>query len=165
MQIAAYKFAEGNNIPHRFSRTNKIAGASWLKGFCQRHKITLRQPEKCAMGRLMGFNKVQVNRFYENLKVLLEKHQYLPSSIYNMDESGISTVPNKLPKVLASKGKKLVGKVSSADRGQLVTVVCCVSATGTYIPPAMIFSRKRMKEELFLNAPTGTYKMIRFWVY
>ncbi|XP_023312081.1 uncharacterized protein LOC108914372, partial [Anoplophora glabripennis] len=69
-------------------------------------------------------------------------------------------VPNKLPKVLSSKGKKLVGKVASADRGQLVTAVCCFSVTGTYIPPAMILPRKRMKDELFLNAPTGTCKMI-----
>ncbi|KAF2891116.1 hypothetical protein ILUMI_15057, partial [Ignelater luminosus] len=31
---------------------------------------------------------------------------------------------------------------------------------GTYIPPALIFPRKRMKDELFLNAPTGTCKMV-----
>ncbi|XP_031344824.1 uncharacterized protein LOC116171893 [Photinus pyralis] len=160
LQIAAFKFAQVNNIQHRFNKITKMAGPSWIKGFCHRHNISLRQPEKCTMGRIMGFNKVQVNRFYENLKILYEKRKYIASSVYNMDETGLSTVPNKLPKVLSSKGKKLVGKVASADRGQLVTAVCCMSATGTYIPPAMIFPRKRMKEELFLNAPTGTYKMV-----
>lgn len=160
LKIAAYKFAEANKLQHRFNKNKQVAGESWIKGFCHRNKITLRQPEKCSMGRIMGFNKVQVNRFFENLKTLYEKRKYLPSSIYNMDETGLSTVPNKLPKILTSKGKKLVGKVASAERGQLVTAVCCFSATGIYIPPAMIFPRKRMKDELFLNAPVGTSKMI-----
>jgi hypothetical protein len=60
-----------------------------------------------------------------------------------MDESGISTLPNKLPKVIAEKGKRLVDKIVSADRGQLVTFVCCFSASGVYVPPAMIFPRKK----------------------
>jgi hypothetical protein len=50
-----------------------------------------------------------------------------------MDESGISTVPNKLPMVIAEKGKRLVGKTVSADRGLLVTVVCCFSASGVCV--------------------------------
>lgn len=143
LQIAAFKFAEGNNIQHRFNRDKKIAGESWVNGFCQRHKITLRQPEKCSMGRIMGFNKIQVERFFKNLRTLYEKRQYSPNSIYNMDETGLSTVPNKLPKVMTQKGKKLVGKVASAERGQLVTAVCCMSAGGTYVPPDPNFSQKK----------------------
>jgi hypothetical protein len=40
-----------------------------------------------------------------------------------MDESGISAVPNKLPKVTAGKGKRIMGNIVSADRGHLVTAV------------------------------------------
>lgn len=160
MKIAAYRFAEENGLPHRFNKNKKKAGESWLQGFCLRQNIVLRQPEKCSMGRIMGFNRVQVSRFYNNLQELYEQKKYAPSNIYNMDETGLSTVPNKLPKVLTSKGKKLVGKVTSADRGQLITAVCCVSVTGTYIPPGLIFARKRMKEELFQNAPPDTLGMI-----
>lgn len=160
LQRVAYKFACANNLEHCFNEEKKIAGDTWLKGFCKRHNITLRQPEKCSLGRMMGFNKIQVSRFFENLQSLYEKRQYTPDRIYNMDETGLSTVPNKLPKVLTTKGKKLVGKVSSAERGQLVTAVCCMSAVGVYVPPALIFPRKRMKEELYLNAPPGTLKLI-----
>lgn len=77
-----------------------------------------------------------------------------------MDKTGLNTVPNKLPKVLTPKGKKLVGKVSSGERGQIVTAVCCMSASGSYIPPALVFPRKRMQDELYLNAPAGTLKLI-----
>ena len=55
-----------------------------------------------------------------------------------MDETGISTVPNKPPKVLSTKGKRSVSKISSSERGINMTVVNAMSATG-------IFGRKRMK--------------------
>jgi len=101
-----------------------------------------------------------------------------------MDESGISSVVNKLPKVgmlnfLISKleagysiefivflqvisptGKKCVSKKTSAERGQLVSVVCCMSAAGNYVPPAMIFPRVRMNEELFRDVPVGTLPLV-----
>jgi hypothetical protein len=82
------------------------------------------------MGRVMGFNKPQlepqVERFFNNLRSLYENKHYSPDSIFNMDETGLSAVPNKLPKVLATKGKKLVGKVASAERKQLITAVYAV---------------------------------------
>lgn len=160
LQIAAYKFSVLNNIPNAFNEVKQMAGDTWIAGFCRRQNITLRQPEKCSMGRVMGFNKTQVKRFFENLKVLYEKRKYMPQRIFNMDETGLSTVPNKLPKVLTTKGKKIVSKVSSGERGQLITAVCCVSASGIYVPPALIFPRKRLKDELYLNAPPGTLKLI-----
>lgn len=52
-----------------------------------------------------------------------------------MDETGISTVPKKI----SLKGKKNVNKIVSGERGQTITAVCCVSATGNYVPPAFIF--------------------------
>lgn len=64
-----------------------------------------------------------------------------------MDETGMSTVPNCPPKVIASTGKKAVGKVSS---GELTTAVCAMSAAGNYVPPALIFKRKR-QNLLLLN--------------
>lgn len=56
-----------------------------------------------------------------------------------MDETGLLTVPNKIPKVVSTKGKKSVSKIVSAERGQLITAVCCVNAAGFYIPAALIY--------------------------
>jgi hypothetical protein len=47
---------------------------------------------------------------------------------------------NHVPKVISPKGKWLVVKVVLAERGQTVTVVCCMSPTGNFVPPAIIFS-------------------------
>lgn len=37
-----------------------------------------------------------------------------------MDENYISTVLNRMPKVISSKGKQIVNKVTSAKRGQYI---------------------------------------------
>ena len=60
----------------------------------------------------------------------MKKHSYPPSRIYNMYETGVSTVPNKVPKLYAEKGKRAVCKIVSADRGQLVTAVRWFKACG-----------------------------------
>lgn len=108
----------------------------------------------------MGFNKTQVLKFFDNLSELISKYKFPASRTYNMDESGISTVPNRIPKVIISKGKQSVNKVTSAERGQLVTVVCCFSASGHYVPPALIFPRKRSKSELLYGAPPESVMFI-----
>jgi hypothetical protein len=63
----------------------------------------------------------------------------------NADESGIISGPNKLPKATAGKEKRLVGKLGSADRWQLV------NATDTYVATAVIFLCKRMCHAFFLK--------------
>lgn len=159
MQLA-YEFAERNNIAHRFNKESKLAGKNWVLAFCKRQRLTLRAPEKCSLGRAIGFNRVQTQRFFDNLRTVCEEKQFPAHRKFNMDETGISTVPNHVPKVISPKGKKTVGKVSSAERGQTVTAVCCMNPVGMFVPPAMIFPRKRMKQELYKDAPTGTLPLI-----
>ena len=72
-----------------------------------------------------------------------------------MDETGVTTV-QKPKKVISQKGKKQVGSVTSAKRGELVTAVCVVNAMGTAIPPMIIFPRVRYKEHFLSGAPTGS---------
>lgn len=157
----AFDFAEKNKIPHQFNKQLQIAGKDWLTGFMKRHpSLSLRQPTSTSIARAMGFNKPQVERFYKNLSDLYDKYHLQAHKIFNMDESGFSTVPNKPPKVLSTKGKRCVNKISSAERGQNVTVVCAMSASGQFIPPAFIYKRKRMKTELLDNAPPSAIGMI-----
>ncbi|GFS80810.1 DDE-1 domain-containing protein [Trichonephila clavipes] len=75
------------------------------------------------------------------------------SSTYNADESGLPTVPNKLPMMVSRTGSRSVSKIVSAERGRNVTIICCISATGFYLPPFLIFARKRILPELVGKAP------------
>jgi len=58
------------------------------------------------------------------------ENQLDASRIYNVDETGLSTVQKRTRKILAMKGKQQVGSVASGERGTTTTAVCCVSASG-----------------------------------
>mgnify|MGYP003623427212 CR=1 FL=1 len=46
--------------------------------------------------------------------------------------------------------------LTSAERGENVTVVACCNAAGSYIPPLVIFKGQRHKPEFSLNLPPGS---------
>jgi hypothetical protein len=52
----------------------------------------------------MGFNRVQVEKSCEQLKEFRRKYNSTSQNIYNIDESGLFTVPTKLHKVISPKG-------------------------------------------------------------
>ena len=87
------------------------------------------------------------DRYFSILKTELEKINFDPSKIFNVDETGITVVQHKATRVVTCKGKKQVHKLSSAERGGRTTVITCTSAAGQYIPPLLIFAQKRWQEE------------------
>lgn len=141
LRSVAYQFAEEKKIKHGFSKTARLAGKDWARKFMRNHGLSLRTPVKTSVARMMGFNQSQVALFFENLSNLKSKYQFSARQIFNVDETGLSTVPNRLPKVVSEKGKRLVSKVVSAERGELTTVIACINAAGEYVPPGIVFKR------------------------
>jgi hypothetical protein len=158
-QSLAYEFAEKNNIPHRFNTVTKMAAEKWVREFKERHHLVLRTPEQVSVARASAFNRVQINRYFDNLQTVLGKTQFPADRIFNMDETGLSTSPTKAPKVMTPKGKRKVSKIASAERGVTVTAICCFSASGFYVAPAMVYPRKKPKPELTKKAPCGTLQL------
>lgn len=157
LRTLAFELAERNNIKHNFNSEKRMAGKCWLYSFLARHKkVTLRTLEATSAARAVGFNKPVVEKFFQLLVSLYDKYKFTPDRIYNVDETGITTVPNKTSKVLSLKGKRQVGGLMSAERGQLVTAEICMSASGAFMPTMFIFPRKRMNPELLDDALPGT---------
>src|SRR6218665_2257689 len=155
LQSLAFQFAKSNNIDHHFSEEQKLATTDWVRSFLKRNQLTLRRPEPTSMSRLTGFNRVhQVSRFYDNLKEELGKHGYQANQIYNIDETGITSVQTPR-KVISRRGCKQVGRVVSAERGITTTIVCAMNGSGNFVPPMIIFKRKLMSDHLMRGAPPG----------
>ena len=93
--------------------------------------------------------------FFDNLQSVLERYHFEAKDIYNCDETGLTTV-QRPPNVVADRGAKQVGQVTSAERGCLVTMNVAVNAQGNFIPPFLIFPRVHFKPHMIKNAPTGT---------
>ena len=147
--------AERNNIPHPFK--NGVAGKDWLQGFMSRHpELSLRQPEATSAARAHGFNRQSVNRFFDLLTALVEEHNFPPDKMYNVDETGMTTVQTRPSKIIALRGKRQVGALTSAERGTLVTTEICMSATWSFVPPMFVWPRVRMKPELMDECPPGS---------
>lgn len=156
LQQMAFQFAKANNIQNPF--LDERAGRGWLRLFLKRHKkdISIRKPTATSFNRSLGFTKENVAKFFSLLSQEMEKNSYPPDRIYNVDETGLSIVQSKVPSVIARKGKRQVAAISSAERGSLVTVVTCMSATGNFVPPMLIFPRKNLSSQLMRGAPPGS---------
>lgn len=130
-----YNFSENNGIAHRFNNEVKLAGQEWLKKFMDDFGFSFRTPESTSVGPLMCFNKTNVDSFFSVLKEIRLQNKYTSHQIYNVDETGLSTVPTRQPKVISPLGTKRVANISSGERGKNVTVVCGMSSSGQYILP------------------------------
>ncbi|KAK9710631.1 hypothetical protein QE152_g25913 [Popillia japonica] len=89
----AYQLAQRNKLTHKFNRDSEIAPLVWLKGFLKRHQTKLRSPEPTSAARAMGFNQVAVGKFFDLLTSLIEKYNFRPTRIYNVDETGLTHRP------------------------------------------------------------------------
>ncbi|GFS25268.1 tigger transposable element-derived protein 6-like protein [Elysia marginata] len=132
-----------------------MSGEDWFLGFRKRHQFSLRKAENTSIGRAIGFNQPAVQLFFDNLIEAMSRHSYGPQQIYNVDETGVSTVPSS-SRVVAKTGSRSVGRIVSAERGTLVTLVCAINAIGNSIPPMFIFPRKNFKDHFIFGAPPGS---------
>lgn len=133
-----------------------MAGKDWCIGFMKRQgDLSIRRPEATSLARVTGFSKEAVNRFFDLLKQVMDKYKFSADKIFNCDETGISTV-QKPRKIIAEKGRKQVGRITSLERGRNITMLACVSALGTFIPPFFVYPRVRMNPQLLNGSMNGT---------
>lgn len=79
----AFEFAARNNIENNFNKESKLAGRDWVVGFLKRNpELSLRKPEATSINRILAFNKIEVDRFFNNLMAVMEKYKFAPSRIF-----------------------------------------------------------------------------------
>lgn len=117
-------------------------------------ELSFRRPESTSAARVRGFNPESVKCFfdlYDSVRAKFSAHR-----IYNVDETGLTIVQSKNPLIIGLKGKKQIGVLSSAERGSLITIVCSMNATGSFIPPLIVFPSKKIQNSFKDGAPIGT---------
>ena len=156
VRCLAYECAVGFKIPiPKMLRENLCAGADWFTSFMKRHpELSIRTPEPTSLSRATSFNRENVKLFFSKLAEVMDRDNLGPEQIWNVDETGISTV-QKPRNVVAAKGLKQIGSVTSGERGSLVTMCAAVSATGNSVPPMFIFPRQNFKDHFIRDGPTG----------
>lgn len=71
------------------------------------------------MARTQGFNRPQVKKKFDVLERAVAENNITFDRIYNVDDSALSTVqrPQKIKKIMASKGRKQVGATTRCRTG------------------------------------------------
>lgn len=118
--------------------------------------LSLRTPQPLSLARIRGFSRENVKTFFYILKPELELMKFSPTRVFNVDETGVTSVQHKSMRVVSLKGRREVHKLSPAERDRLVTIVACMSASSNFVPPMLVFPRKRMKLQLMDGAPPGS---------
>jgi len=153
----AYELAKKYNltVPPQWEE-NQMATEDWFSRFMKRQpQLSLRCAQPTSLSRATSFNEVNVNLFFDNLQRVIDKYKFEAKDIYNVDETGITTV-QKPNRIVTKRGTRQVGALTSAERGNLVTVTCAVNAIGNFIPPMFLFPRLRYQEHFVRDGPTGS---------
>ena len=74
----------------------------------------------------------------------MDRYKFTARDIWNVDETGVTTV-QKPCNIVATKGVKQVGALTSGEGGTLVSICAAVNAQGRSLPPMFIFPRKNYK--------------------
>ena len=139
----AFQIAKKMNKPHPFQ--NRIAERGWYEGFLSRHPyLRLRSSQPLSRCRAICSNKAVIADFFSKLGAMCGRLNLFtkPVQIYNADETGVNIV-HKPGKVITEVSRKHVYSLTSAERGRNHTLVTCVNASGSALPPMLNYPRKK----------------------
>ena len=137
-EVAA-EFATRNKlkVPSSWDEKKKAGKSCWL-GFKSRHNLSVRSPEPTSLGLASAFNKFTVKEFFDNLAKVLNEYKFTAQQIVDVDETGPTNAQNP-GKIVTARGVRNVESVTSAERGELVTAMYTICASGSVLSPCLFF--------------------------
>ena len=106
----------------------ECAGSDCLNGFLKRHpSLSIRVPEPTSLTMATSFNRENVKNFFDKLAEVMDRYKFTPNDIWNVDETGVSTVqkPNKVVAFKRCKASRIDNILrTGADDNDLFSWKC-----------------------------------------
>lgn len=142
-------------------RTNTFTdgrpGRKWYELFLKRHpELTKRIPQNLS-GSRASLNENRIRYWFREVETYLKECNFFditsnPNRIFNCDETAFFLCP-KGDKVLVRKGEKTVYSFSSNDDKECLTTLITCNASGSILPPMVVFNYKRIPKSVTENFP------------
>ena len=114
-------------------------GNDWLNSFMSRNNLSLKKANMISSTRKSTTaNPFIIYDFYDTLEELFEQHKFSASQVWNCDESGFPTDPQR-NKVVSVKGQTAYKTTSGARRENITTLAVC-NAAGRALDPVIVFA-------------------------
>jgi hypothetical protein len=130
----------------------------WVPRFIQRHpELTSIRPRSIDAARIKAASPERLQRWFDDLEKVLAEFNIKPENIYNMDESGFAIGEKEAGRVIinAHIRQKFQAK---PGRQEWVTVVECVCADGSHVPPLVIFKAENLSTQWIPASIHGNWR-------
>jgi hypothetical protein len=94
--------------------------------------------------------------WFSRLGVLIKEYDIQPSNLFNFDETGFRIGHGKQEKVITAYPNR-ASRIGSASNRESITIIECIAASGSIIPPMIIFAGKAYMEEWFQQGVDNNY--------
>jgi hypothetical protein len=133
------KEIQSNRFTSRAKSEKSNISPRWIDRFRAHHPI-LETCFTCPIDMLQfeGLEYLKVKSYFDGLSKAIQREQYPPSAIFNVNETSFSLRSTRKSVVLLNKKYKKRGK-QQAGRQEWITAIECISAIGVTLLLTLIF--------------------------
>ena len=125
---------------------NKI-GEQWVRRFIARHsELSSIRPRSIDVSRLKDPSPERLQRWFDDLEKVLVEFNIKPKNMYNMDESGFAIGEKEAGRCIINAEVRQQFQ-AKPGRQEWVTVVECICADTSVVPPLVIFKAQNLSTE------------------
>ena len=105
--------------------------------------------------------------FFDTYEHAFKSLKFTADIVYNIDETGVSTVVQS-HNIVVQIGMKQVGQAVSVEREAVITVCMIIISFRSTVPPVLISPTARLRESLMFGAPPRSLGLVyspqRSWI-
>jgi transposase-like protein len=125
----------------------KEPGSNWCSRFVERHKAELdsRYLNSLDLQRHHADSVAKYEQYFDTVRSKMREYDIRPEDCYSMDEKGFLIGRTHKAKRVFNKDLKASGRLLGAGQDgsrEWITVVGCICADGTTLPPLLIYKSK-----------------------